>query len=431
MIMTDQKKQTQMEGLATLLVLNDEIRKVVSLREFGFFKKNEPFGIELLAQSGTPELDKHALINQWLKNKVTTLYATKDSKKIHQINLVELNAESAGSTDWPDPTFPNFLLWCPLFNKADELTGGLLFLREAAFSDAEIKMIGWLIASYQYTWSTIVKHKNPLIPKLVKNKYFIAAVVVIILFPIRLSVLGTATVVPKDPVLINAPMEGVIRSFAVVPGQQVAQGELLFTLDKTDLESNAEVSRKELMLTQAKLRTAMNQGMGNDQINAEIPILKAQQDIDSARIQYTNTLLEKAKVNSPITGIVVFESKEDWVGQPVRAGERILLVADPKKVELKIMLPIANIIELAVGGEGEFFAFGKFQSESVKIKTLGYNAKLAPNKVLSYELRADFSDDNREQLGTQGTVRLYGRRVPLIYYILRRPLQSIRQSLGI
>ena len=158
--MTDRKTNTQMEGLATLLVINDEIRKVTNIREFGFFttkethrlipyqtvflwKKNDPFGVELLAQSGTPELDKHALVNQWLKNKITTLFATKNSKHIHQVDLFELDSERSQSSNWPDTSFPNYLLWCPLFNKEDELNGGLLYLRETAFTESEIKMIGW------------------------------------------------------------------------------------------------------------------------------------------------------------------------------------------------------------------------------------------------------------------------------------------------
>lgn len=449
---TNDKTHAQMEGLATLLVLNDEIRRVTNVREFGFFttnethrlipyhlaflwRKKEPFGLELLTQSGTPEIDNHSIANQWLKGKISEIAATPEAKKIHQVDLAESELKAANKDQaslWTDSLFPNYLLWCPLFNKFNEVTGGLVYLREKPFSEAEIKMISWLISSYQYTWTSFLKHKKSDIIKFIKKKPVIIAVIIILLFPIRLSVLANATVVPKDPVLINAPIEGVIKSFAVVPGQVVKAGQLLFTMDKTDLESNADVSQKELMLTEAKLRTAINQGIDNEQISAEVPILKAQMAIDNAHIQYTNTLLAKTNVTSPISGVVVFDSKEDWVGQPVRTGERILVVTDPHKVELKIMLPITNVIELQIGSDGDFYLYGGLKSVPVQIKTLGYNAKLMPNKILSYELSADFTDnDNLPQLGVQGTVRLYGKHVPLIYYLLRRPIQSIRQSFGI
>lgn len=447
-MVTNEKAQAQMEGLATLLVLNDEIRKVTNLREFGFFttnethrlipyhvaflwKKNDPLGVDLLAQSGTPEIDKHSISNQWLKKIIHQLSALPLANKIHQLDLFDIAKDNTDSFNWVE-TFPNYVLWCPLFNKHDEVSGGLVYFREAPFSDAETKMIGWLISGYQYTWTSFLKQKKIPILKLLKSKPFIIAAFIVLFFPIHLSVLGTGTVVPSNPVLINSPIEGVIRSFSVTPGEYVRAGQLLFTLDKTDLESSADVSQKELLLTQAKLRTAINQGIDNEQINAEVPILKAQAAIDKARIEYTNSMLAKTKVTSPIDGIVIFDSKEDWVGQPVRTGERILVVTNPKQVELKIMLPIANVIELEQGDDGDFFVYGDLRPISVKIKTLGYNAKLLPNKILSYELRADFIDQkSMPQLGAQGNVRLYGSRVPLIYYLIRRPLQSMRQSFGI
>ena len=427
--------KAQVEGLATLLVLNDEIRRVNSIREYGFFvtnethrlihydtaylwKKTEPFGVEILTQSGTAEIDKHALTNQWLKERISIITKLPLANKIHVIDLFELEKENKSENlnlNWTE-FFPSHLLWCPLFNKTNELNGGVILFRDTPFSESEIKMISWLIASYQYTWVSFIATNRFASLKFLKKKPVIFGILLLFLFPIHLSVLATATIVPKDPVLINAPIEGVIKSFAVVPGQSVQKGQLLFNLDKTDLESSIEVSQKELLLTQAKLRTAINQGLDSAEINAEVPILKAQLAIDSARIDYTKSLLTKAEVKSPIDGIVVFNSKEDWVGQPVHTGERILTVSDPTHIKLKILLPISSVIDLEVGNKGDFFMYGDLRSTPVTIKTLGYNAKMTSAKILSYELSAEFDDaDVKAQLGAQGTVRLYGPRVPLFY----------------
>ena len=227
-------------------------------------------------------------------------------------------------------------------------------------------------------------------------------------------------------------MQGVIKSFSVNPGQMVKTGQLLVTIDKTDSQATVEVAKKDYLLTIAKLRTAINEGFDNKESRSEIPIIQAQLAIDKARLDYANELLSKADITSPADGIVVFESKEDWVGQPVRTGERILLVADMKNVKLKITLPVTSAIELSVGDKGEFFLYGQLAALSVEIKTLGYNAKLLPNKVLAYQLSADFTDSKDiPQLGAQGTVKIYGHHVPMIYYLLRRPLQALRQTLGI
>ncbi|TAK78599.1 MAG: HlyD family secretion protein, partial [Gammaproteobacteria bacterium] len=170
----------------------------------------------------------------------------------------------------------------------------------------------------------------------------------------------------------------------------------------------------------------------NQEARFEIPILQAQLNIDKAHVDYTNALLAKADVFSPSAGVVVFDSKEDWIGQPVETGTRILVIADPKNVQLRVMLPIANMIQLEVGAKGNFFLYGQLEAIPVEVKTLGYNAKLMPNKILAYQLEADFTNpQNKAQLGGEGSVRLYGHRVPLVYYLVRRPLQALRQTFGI
>jgi hypothetical protein len=443
--------QAQVEGLATLLVLGDEIRKLANLREFAFFSTNETHrlisyhtaylwqkkefvGTTLVMQSGTAEIDLHAPSNQWIKFCINKISGSTSSDKIHQITSKEGELGELTGT-WPEE-LPDYLLWCPFFNKPGELTGGLILFRDQLFSDGEIKMLSWLVSSYQYTWAALTK---PAIAstwhKLKTKPHFIALsiiIVTIIFFPVHLSVLGTGTVIPKSPVLINSPMQGIIQSIAVDPGSPIKQGELLFSMDKTDLQASADVSEKDLLLTQTKLRAVIAEGFTNKDSNAEVPILQAQIAIDQAHFNYTNQLLAKADVTSPIQGVVIFDSKDDWMGQPVRTGEKILVVADPHLVALKINVPVTDMIKLEKGYEGSFFLYGHLNPLPVRINTLGYNAKLMPNRILGYQLQADFVvSSDTPQIGSQGTVKIYGQYVPLVYYLIRRPLQTMRQTLGI
>jgi hypothetical protein len=428
------------------------LRKLINLREFGFFSTNEthrliPYhtaylwekrdllGIHLIAQSGISELDTHAPTNQWLMETINKIREHPKAKEIHAIDFDHPNIAEISERRWPE-SLPHFVIWCPLLTKSNELTGGLVFFRDTEFSESEIKMLIWLIASYQYTWRILSKPPRISVWRKLKEKPYITTlaiiIIIILLFPIRLSVLATGVVSPKNPILINAPMQGVIKSFAVSPGERVVPGQLLVSLDKTDLQATASVNQKDLQLTEAKLRTAINEGMSDPQSRSEIPVLQAQLAVDNAHLNYANELLKKADMVSPIAGLVVFDSKEDLLGQPIRAGERILTIADPHNVELKISLAVSDVIKLEPGNKGEFFLYGQLSGISIKLRTLGYNAKLLPNKILAYQLIGDFIDPkNAPQLGATGTVRLYGKRVPLIYYLIRRPLQALRQRFGI
>lgn len=451
-------KHSQIEGLATLLVLNDDIRKLATIREFGFYATNEthhliPYhtgylwspkaltGIKIVAQSGIAEIDEHAPANQWLIGTIKEILKKPNATTIHQVDIHPTQTDMVGGElDLyalnAQEEFADHLLWCPFINKSNEIIGGLILFRETPYSDDEIKMIRWLISSYQYTWYVLHRHHKTAFLKKLKEKPYLMTiyiiVAVILLFPTRLTVIGAGTVSPMHPVLINAPMQGVIKSFSVSPGQNVKEGQLLLTLDKADLESDVEVSKRDLQLTQAKLRSAINEGFDNQASRSEIPLLRAQLEIDQAHLDYTSDLLAKTNITSPASGIVIFDSKEDWIGQPVQTGERILLVANPDSTQVTISLPVTNFIKMDVGSRGKFFLYGQLSAIPLVVRSLGYNAEILPNKSLGYKIIADFVDQkDLPQLGAQGTVEIYGKRVPFIYYILRRPLQSARRMLGI
>lgn len=451
MLTKNENVQAQIEGLATLLVLDDEIKRLSTVREFGFFSTNEThrlisyhtaylwekkelLGVHLVAQSGTAELDNHAAINIWVKEKIQFILESEHAKNIYLLNINEVESDFS-NTLWQE-SFPPFLLWCPFADKkSGQLSGGLIFFREAAFTESEIKMIRWLLNSYQYTWNILTKPK--IFPRweVVKNKPYLLAILAIVagilLFPIHLTSLGQGTVAARNPALINAPMSGVIRSFAVIPGEHVKKGQLLITLDNTDLIANAKINQRDYAMTQVKLRTVVNEAFNDDSKRREIPVLQSQLAIDKAQLDYTNALLEKTEIHSPIDGIVIFDSTEDWIGQPVQTGERILYVSNTNELKLKINLPVTERIPLSVGDSGEFYVNGQLKSIDLKITKLGYNAKMTANKTLAYEIEADFVNANElPQIGSQGTAKLYGSRVPFFYYLIRRPLQAARSKLG-
>lgn len=448
---TQEKTQAQIEGLATLLVLDDEIKRLKNIREFGFFSTNEthrliPYhtaylwgkkellGVNLIAQSGTADIDKHTAINIWLKEKIQFILQGENAKKIYLITPDDSNREFYEL--WPD-MLPTNLLWCPFSgNEGTQLTGGLIFFRENAFNKSEIKMLQWLLSSYQYTWNVLAQPKTYGHWESIKAKPYLptvaAAILGILLFPVHLTAVGSGTVAAMNPVLINSPMTGIIRSFSVTPGQHVKKGQLLLTLDNTDLLATEKINQRDYSLTEVKLRTAANESFDDDSKLKEIPVIQAQLAIDKARLNYTQELLNKTEIRSPINGVVIFDSTEDWVGQPVQTGERILLVANMNDLKLKINLPVTEQIPLSVGSAGEFYANGQFRSNKLELTELGYNAKLTPNRILAYELEATFiNKTDLPQIGSQGTVKLYGNRVPFFYYIIRRPLQAIRSKLGI
>ena len=101
----------------------------------------------------------------------------------------------------------------------------------------------------------------------------VLALVAAMFIPVRLSVLAPAEIVGLDAVAVNAPMEGVIKSFAVAPNQTVSKDQLLYTLDDTTLRNNREVAARQLEVARADALAAAQKSFANVASRAELASL--------------------------------------------------------------------------------------------------------------------------------------------------------------
>lgn len=472
----DPETSSKVELLAKLLVMNDQIKNISNIKEFGYFATNEShrlinyntaylwkissiFKIEIIAQSETPEIDTQSPVILWLTEVINEMVMMDNVINTQPLSFMketieenqnkdtsELNNETEPKKQntfvlpnhleklWPEH-LPKYVLWVPFVNRYNKLKAGLILFRETPFSEQEAKIFQWLANSYQYTWGQL--NRNILSPfiRWIKNKPYLKIIILIAIvslaYPVRISTTATAFVESSDQALISAQIPGIIKEFLIKPGETVYKGQLLVKLDKTELEKSFAVIQKKVMLSQAKLRSAFNQGYEHSDTRNEIPILSGQLAIDQSELDYTNSMLSKTEIRSPINGVAIFESKEDWIGQPVQAGENIMTISNLEHPQLKISLLVADLISLKEGSKGDFYVYGKLSSIPVTLSAIGYSAKLTPNKVLAYQYIAQFDNPKTApMIGSQGVVHLYGERVPFIYYLLRRPLQGLRQTIG-
>lgn len=450
--MTNNPQQETLEkNLAILLVIQNELHKLSNLDEFGFFITNETHRlikydfaffwqinnfeqITIKTISGLIDVDKQTPFIQKITHSIFQyLNNTRAANTLHEVKTEEFYPPFFTEED----ELNSFIVWCPFLLK-NNIHAGLILFREEPWQALDLKIINWLIQSYQYTYQFLSKNKStPVITHLLRRKNSLTIsilLLLVMLIPVRLTAVGNAIIIPKDPAIIAAPFQGVIDKIEVKSGTEVKIKDLLFSLDKTELSGNVLLANKELLLTQTKLRKSIQQGYTeeNETNRAEIPILEAQTKIDASRIDYYQSLLDKADVRAPMAGIVIFDNKDDWVGQPVQTGERILKIANKEKTQLAIELPVSEFIDLKVNSSGKFYPNGSIQSFPITIENISYNARLTPNKILAYRVLADLSTNIKLlRIGIEGTATLYGHYVPLIVYLFRKPLHIIRQFFGL
>lgn len=204
---------------------------------------------------------------------------------------------------------------------------------------------------------------------------------------LTVTVTATGNLEPRNQVDIGSELSGTIREVFVDVNDEVTEGQVLAELDTTRLEAQvlqaqsslasaearviqSEASRKEAQANLARLHKVRELSGGKlpsqqDMDVAEAAVARAEGDVAAARaavaqsratLEAVRTDLSKAKIRSPINGIVLVRAVEP--GQTVAASLQVAtlftLAEDLKKMELHVSVDEADVGSVAVGQKGAF-----------------------------------------------------------------------------
>lgn len=257
--------------------------------------------------------------------------------------------------------------------------------------------------------------------------------IIILLFPMRLTVLAPAELVPANPAIIRAPIEGVVDQFFVTPNQQVSEGQLLFKLDLTTLTSRMNVAEQETQIASSEYRQSALQSLSDSKSRAQLVPQEGKATQRRVEAEYLKELLAKAQVKAPRPGIVLFDDPSEWIGKPVAAGEKVMVVATEGDVEIEAWVPVSDAIVMPKNASVVLYLNATPLSPvDGHVRYIGHEAILRPDGSYAYRLRAKLdAGEHGSRVGLKGTAKVSGQYVPLVYMILRKPLGAARQYLGI
>lgn len=390
--------------------------------------------LELLNVSGLsrPSEDSPYLVwlrraSRWLVQQVSgpeAVWLTPDSTELPE-DIAEGWAEW-----WPAG------LWClPLRDRDEQRLGLLVLLLEQAPPPVLREQFTALSTTWAYCWSALTRRNRPGRWRLNRKRLLIGLVLLagVLLIPVRQTALAPAQVVSRQAQIISSPIDGVIAQIDVRPNQPVDAGTPLFALDETTLRSRADVLGKEVAVADAELLAASQRAFDNPQSKGELTLLDGRAQQRRAELAAVQAQLKRTRVLSPRAGVAVFSDPNDWLGKPVVTGERILQVADPTQPAMQIELAVADAIALEPGAEVTLFltAYPLSPLKGTILET-SYQARPGDDGVVAYRLLASIEGaPAHARLGLHGTAKLYSDRVLLGYYLLRRPLATLRGWSGL
>lgn len=378
------------------------------------------------------EVDENAPFAQWLA-RLARHAGERDLAALSAATVPQDLAEDWG--EW----LPEHALLCRLSTPAGALVGWLLvgFEEEPgeagqALMQLAARQVALVLGAWQgRRWLGLGQLRRVFTRKVTIGVAAVLAAAMLI--PVDLSTLAPAEVTPLGPAPVAAPTEGVLSRFHVPPNTMVKAGDLVASMDDTVLRNRHAVALKGLEIARAELARAGSKAFGDDQSRADLLTLKARVDEKQAEVAYTEDLLRRIQLRAPVAGLVIYSSPDEWIGRTLVTGERVAMVADPARAALTIHVPADDAIAVQRGAEVRFFQnVAPLSALDARLTQVGYEAEQTVDAGLAYVLRAEFSQGTgTPRLGLRGTAKVYGEKVPLGYYLLRRPLASLRRLLGV
>jgi multidrug resistance efflux pump len=309
----------------------------------------------------------------------------------------------------------------------------LLFARDEPFAPQEVAML-------QRLADLVALSRRALTPKRFtfrrpsgRRAWLLAAVGVwSLFFPVTGSVLAPADSVAAHPVLVRAPLDGVVDTVAVTPNDAVAEGQVLFALDPTTLAGKLDVARQQHATAEAEYRQAAQAMVFDVKAKAQVAILAGKAEEKAAEVRLLEGQLARIQVRAPRAGVVIFDDASDWIGKPVAVGEKVMAVADETDSEVEAWVGVADVGEVRPGGRLTLFLnTAPLSPVRARVRSIAYEASARPDATIAHRLRATLEDgESKPRLGLKGTARVDGDTVPLVWWLFRRPLATVRQFLG-
>lgn len=445
-----------LERLATILELSRKARKAADAAELEFLLVNDTHHLGpyrqaalwsadhgIIALSGLVDVEANAPYAQWLASLCKALAATRPVAE----GLTASNVDPAIAADWLE-WFAEYAGWFPLEVARGEVRTALLLGREFDWSDREILLMAEWLEAWQYAYASQSRGRRPPIrarlaaflrpsrPDLKwhqqKRVRIAAAILLVLLLPVRLSVLAPGELVPNQPATLRAANDGVIDTIFVRPNQQVRRGQPLFRIDTALSASRRDAAVEALAAAEAEYRQTMQRALFDDTAKSQLAVIAGKLEGQRAEAEYLEEQVRRSTTIAPRAGIVLFDDPGELVGRPVVTGERVMRIASPRDAEVEAWVNIGDAIPLRDGADVKLYLDARpLAPVEAKLRYFSHEAVERPDGSFAYRIRARVAGAGGNRIGLKGTAKLYGGWVPLTYWMLRRPLAAIRSTIGI
>lgn len=414
-------------------VIANESRRALQARQI-FVLEPAAAGYVMRAVSSLSRVDRDSPTIRWLERVARDAGRALAGKAIAEMPVSGLAAgrdEQAGLFPFPQ------VMLCALRSRSGEIMACFMAVRETAFGEAERAAAERITESFGHAAEALGASRRRTRHLTRRRLAMIAALAcaaALALVPVPMTVLAPAEIVAQNAFVVTAPIDGTIGQVDVDAGQSVAAGDVLARLVDTAQRNQLEIAEQEVAVAEAKWRQISLAAFNDPAARRELSLVTSERILKQAERDYARDLLTRTVIRAERNGVAIYADKRELLGRPVQTGQRLMEVADPAKMRIRAQAPLDDAMALQMGGRLRFFpdADPLNPIDATVIET-GHQARPTESGSLAFRVDADLpaAATERLRIGHRGTAQIFGERVSLGFYLLRRPISAFRQKFGL
>ncbi len=423
-------------------VVANESRKVLRARQSFHVRITRRGRCQITAASGVSTLDPNAPLLRAIESRLRESLRGGDVTAPRRISFDGI-ANATGTDEAAHTVREPFqlgaqALWTPMVARCGTVFGGVLHVRNDDWSEAEAVFAKRMADASAHAWLALdpraVRARSGWRGKLLASAIGVAAGLAL-LIPVPMSALAPVEIVPRDPFVVAAPIDGVIEAVEIDPNATVRVGQPLMRFEDTNVRNKANIAERELRVADARVKRANQEAFSTADGRRELAIARAERDVRLSELAYARALVAKTVVAAQVPGVAVFNDRKDLTGKPVKVGERLLEIADPQRVWLRIEMPVADVSLLKPGANVKVYLDADpLNPMTARLVRADYQAKARHGDQVAFRAWAEPTAKQSgpaPRLGGRGTAQVFGDDVPLGLFLFRRPITAARQWLGL
>jgi hypothetical protein len=426
------------EATAAVQVFEDGLRAQASRQDLLFHMVNQlpeflraeqaTYGLQkgrkfkILEASAVADVNRESDYVQWLEGRLYEAVTNERSARAFPISLT--NA-ATGTASLPF----GLVLRLSAGNRGP--TRVLLLARGKPWKDPEVAMATYLAGVYDHALDAVGYRKRSLAQrfgKLFVRLALVGAIAALFLIQAKVSIIAPARIVPVDPITITSGVSGRVSDVMVAQGEKVSAGDILFRLDDQVARDGLSAALQRQAVSVARQGVLLKQALTNPQARQELAVAEQEVNVAQINVLEATHLLERHVIKAAQDGQVLSDNPEDLLGEAVDFGTQLAQLFDPSALVLEIDVPVADgLLAYRMTDARVFLNVDPLTPLELTVADRPQTPRLDDRGGVSYPIRLQFEEAKAGLIvGMEGSAQISAAPRPLIYTLLRRPINWLR-----